>query len=151
MQDKTMIPVVSAAGIIIFVQGQPPCFLLMKHKRRWDLPKGHSEPGESLLETALRETEEETGIRQELLRIDENFQFDIQYEVDSKRHGRHLKKVAYFLAFIESKVEIQPTEHLGSEWFEWPHGPIQRQTIDSLLEAVKNYAANYEGHPLNCS
>jgi len=30
--------------------------------KHWDIPKGHSEPGESPLETMLRETKEETGI-----------------------------------------------------------------------------------------
>lgn len=40
--------------------------LLMCHAtgtRRWDLPKGMGEPGETALETALRETREETGLR----------------------------------------------------------------------------------------
>ncbi|HET9645845.1 MAG TPA: NUDIX hydrolase [Burkholderiaceae bacterium] len=31
----------------------------------WDIPKGGTEPGESEIETALRETEEETGLRLE--------------------------------------------------------------------------------------
>ena len=33
------------------------------HRLDWSLPKGKIEPGESLLETALREVEEETGYR----------------------------------------------------------------------------------------
>ena len=34
---------------------------------RWSFPKGHVEPGETLLQAALRETREETGIEAALL------------------------------------------------------------------------------------
>jgi phosphatase NudJ len=34
-----------------------------KHGQRWYLPAGRAEPGETLLEAALRETLEETGVR----------------------------------------------------------------------------------------
>ncbi len=53
-----------AAGVVLWT-GAPhaPHFLLLrnaKHKS-WGLPKGHSEPGENLITTALREVKEETG------------------------------------------------------------------------------------------
>ena len=37
--------------------------LLIQRNGRWDLPKGKVEPGETLLQAALREVEEETGIK----------------------------------------------------------------------------------------
>ena len=52
----------AAGGVVTNVAGD----LLMIHLRgRWDLPKGHVESGESSREAALREVEEETGIRAE--------------------------------------------------------------------------------------
>ncbi len=137
------IPLVNAAGIIIFLQGEPAQFLLMKHKHRWDLPKGHCEQGESFLQTALRETEEETGIAAELLCVDPVFQFEIRYLVDSKRHGKHEKHVVYFLAHIAEKPDIRPTEHQSYNWFPWPSSDIQKQTIDPLLAAVAEHAEKY--------
>ncbi len=42
-------------------------FLLIRRSGLWDLPKGHQEPGEPIEETALREVEEETGLKGLLL------------------------------------------------------------------------------------
>lgn len=53
---------VEAAGLLLFTRAEPTQFLLMKHADRWDLPKGHAELDETILQTALRETEEETEI-----------------------------------------------------------------------------------------
>jgi 8-oxo-dGTP pyrophosphatase MutT (NUDIX family) len=51
-----------SCGFLI-LRGQPvDSFLLMKHPRRWDLPKGHLDEGETELQCALRELQEETGI-----------------------------------------------------------------------------------------
>ncbi|MFN9976001.1 MAG: NUDIX domain-containing protein, partial [Phycisphaerae bacterium] len=44
-----------SCGFLI-VKGDPiDSFLLMRHPKRWDLPKGHVDPGETEMECALRE------------------------------------------------------------------------------------------------
>lgn len=60
-----MEPEVAAAGGIVIRQGR----VLLVHRGRyddWTLPKGKLEPGESWEQGALREVEEETGLRCEL-------------------------------------------------------------------------------------
>ena len=133
---------VNAAGIIVFARTEPLSFLLLQHKDRWDLPKGHAEPGETLIETALRETEEETGIPAADIDIDGDFEFKIQYLVSSEQRGTYHKCVTYFLGFTDRRPEILPTEHIGYAWFPWPAGQIQAQTIDPLLAAVKRHLDN---------
>ncbi len=91
---------VEAAGMLIFALEQPPKFLLMRHKNRWDLPKGHAEPNETLIETALRETQEETGINSESLQIDNEFRFEIEYPVHYRAGGPRLKRVTYFIGYL---------------------------------------------------
>ncbi len=54
---------VRAAGCI--VADEAGNMLLIRRNGRWDLPKGKVEPGETLLQAALRETLEETGIKVE--------------------------------------------------------------------------------------
>lgn len=63
---------VSAGGLVVDRGAQPPqAALIARHDRRgrlvWSLPKGHVEEGESYEDAAVREVEEETGIRGRLL------------------------------------------------------------------------------------
>ena len=52
----------AAGGIVTDEAGR---MLLIRRNGRWDLPKGKVEAGETLLQAALREVEEETGVRVE--------------------------------------------------------------------------------------
>jgi len=57
----------SAGGIVVDVRdGQAIIAIIARRNRagrvEWCLPKGHVEPGETLVETAMREVAEETGI-----------------------------------------------------------------------------------------
>ncbi|GAB5403442.1 MAG: bis(5'-nucleosyl)-tetraphosphatase [Aureliella sp.] len=134
--------IVQAAGLVILTEQAQPHVLLMQHKSRWDLPKGHADPGETLAETALRETEEETGIRSKQLKLDKKFEFVLEYDVEKKKRGSYRKRTTYFLAWIESPVDIKLTEHIGFKWSRWPvEGPIQEMTIDPLFKSLKDYLA----------
>jgi bis(5'-nucleosidyl)-tetraphosphatase len=135
-------PELKSCGVLI-VRGEPvEQFLLMKHADRWDLPKGHVDPGETELECALRELEEETGICPADVAIDPGFVFTLQYDVQYERTGgrRQLKTLQIFLGRLKRDVSITPTEHQGYEWFDWspPHA-IQEQTIDPLLAKLAEY------------
>lgn len=141
MQDATAdMPETKACGFLIVTGNPIESFLLMRHKDRWDLPKGHVDPGEDEMTCALRELEEETGIKAKDIEVDPDFRFTLQYVVHyKKRMGgvTALKTAVYFLARLTKKVELNLTEHQGAEWFPWnpPHA-IQEQTIDPLLAAV---------------
>ncbi|MBQ9138056.1 MAG: NUDIX domain-containing protein [Alistipes sp.] len=50
----------AAGGVVENERGQ---VLLIFRRGRWDLPKGHIEAGEDALTAAIRETEEETGVK----------------------------------------------------------------------------------------
>lgn len=135
-------PEVKSCGFLI-VRGEPVReFLLMRHADRWDLPKGHLDPGESERACALRELEEETGIRQEDIEIFDDFRFTLQYPVQTLRDGVADKTLVIFLARLRRDVPIQPTEHGDFCWFAWsPPHHIQARTIDPLLAAVERYFA----------
>lgn len=53
----------SAGGVVVRLSESGPRVLLIRDPyRKWGLPKGHLEPGESSEEAALREVREETGL-----------------------------------------------------------------------------------------
>ncbi|MGN6134429.1 MAG: bis(5'-nucleosyl)-tetraphosphatase [Aureliella sp.] len=129
-----------AAGFILMVRRPQPQFLLMRHDDRWDLPKGHAEENEDNLQTALRETQEETGISAESIQVDPEFRFVIEYRVEGKKRGSYDKRVTYYLGFLEEKPQIVTTEHPDFRWWDWPPAAaIQAKTIDPLLESLKVY------------
>jgi 8-oxo-dGTP pyrophosphatase MutT (NUDIX family) len=57
----------SAGGLVVDIAGAARAALIARYDRdgrlRWSLPKGHIEGAETIEEAAVREVEEETGIR----------------------------------------------------------------------------------------
>jgi bis(5'-nucleosidyl)-tetraphosphatase len=136
---------VKSCGFILFTgdRNDPQkSFLLMKHRDRYDLPKGHVEPGESDLECALREMTEETGIPAIAVKIEPDFQFRSVYYPEYARYNNEVieKTLIIFLGWVDTPTVILSSEHLGYEWVNWhPPHQIQAQTIDPLLAEVSAY------------
>src|SRR5258705_7716404 len=95
-------PEAKSCGFLI-VRGKPVRdFLLMRHADRWDLPKGHVDLGESEMQCAWRELQEETGISAEDIDVIDGFRFTTHYQVRSKRDGRPIDKMlVVFLARLK--------------------------------------------------
>ena len=126
-----------SCGFLIVTGDPVDSFLLMEHKDRWDLPKGHVDPGESDMEAALRELEEETGFARDELLVDSRFCYEQKYLVGGGRYGAGgtvEKTLRIFLAAISDPLVPELTEHIGFRWFPWnPPHTIQEWTIDPLL------------------
>lgn len=141
--SNQILDTVNAAGFFLLIrEGENLRFLLLQHANRWDLPKGHCDPGESFLETAIRELREETGINRDELEIDPSFSFEVRYPV--QYHGANSKsynkRVKYFLAFLSSMPTVRVTEHLGARWIDWdPSLKVQAETIDPMIDAVATH------------
>jgi 8-oxo-dGTP pyrophosphatase MutT (NUDIX family) len=142
--EEILQELVEAAGILLFAIEAPPKFLLMRHRDRWDLPKGHAEVGEEILTTALRETEEETGVPASAIAIDPDFRFVLEYSVTYRNRGQCLKRVTYFLGYLPKVRPIAVTEHESYSWWVWPQTEsLQKQTIDPLLKAARDHFEKY--------
>ncbi len=97
-------------------------YLLILHRKgHWGFPKGHKDPGESDLETAKRELQEETGLTH----------YVMMAEVEFTEHYRFIrpdgipvrKEVLYFVALVEADengdpptVQVQPEEIADFRW-----------------------------------
>lgn len=137
-----------SCGFLI-VDGNPiQRFLLMKHPNRWDLPKGHVDAGESDLQCALRELEEETGITARDIEVDPDFEYETRYLVSGRRYGLGSKEdqveksLRIYLGYLINPVDLVLTEHDGYDWFPWkpPHS-IQARSIDPLLAYLERFLA----------
>ena len=98
----------AAGGIVVDDSGD---MLLIRRNNRWDLPKGKVEAGETIIQAALREVEEETGIKVEnsKLKIGNypgaaaifhlstlNSQLIKTYHIFNLYGGWHLKQTSWF-------------------------------------------------------
>src|SRR5260221_3257610 len=92
MNSKTEI---SAGGVVFRKNGEGYEVLISKHSgyHKWVLPKGRGEKGESLEATAIREVEEEVGVRAKIVeKIGEPEEYIYTFGGE-----RIFKKVYYFL------------------------------------------------------
>lgn len=104
-----------ACGWILLREGR---VLLLHNTRRreWGLPKGHAEPGETESETALRELEEETGLKVNQLDPDPSFRVEERYSVWTQAGARQEKICVYFRArSLTPTVRLSP-EHDDHVW-----------------------------------
>ena len=111
----------------------------MKRSHRYDLPKGHIEPGETELQCALRELWEETGINNRQVCLELDFRFKTIYYPRYRRYdGQKVEKsLVIFFGWVSEEFEIVMTEHSSSEWIKWkPPHYFRNRIIDELLMAV---------------
>jgi len=124
-----------SCGAVIYCDKE---FLLLHYGAgHWGFPKGNRERGETKLETAIREIEEETGLK--------NLEFtDFEEEINYfyKRDGKTVyKTVTYFLAKSKTKKVVLSWEHIGFEWvpYEKAVEKLTYQNAREVLQAAKSY------------
>lgn len=104
-----------SAGAVIFREdGARRLYLLLLYPtNHWDFVKGKIEPGESELETLLREAREETGIGD--LEVVEGFRREIRYNF--VHEGTFIRKrVSFFLARTSTAAVRLSHEHRAHAW-----------------------------------
>ncbi len=109
---------VSAGGVAVRNADQRIDVALIKTSRegRWQLPKGHLDPGETLEQAAVREVREEAGITCEILeKIDViDYWFVDRYVVEPIRTH---KFVHFFLMqYVSGNVEDHDDEVVEACW-----------------------------------
>ena len=110
------LPLRTAAGFVLARRRKGGLeYLALKSRRSGEmgLPKGHSDPGESLVQTALRETLEETGIDD--IDIRRRFRRTLEYVVTRKGRRWH-KQVVLFAAYTKADRIQLSAEHSNYAW-----------------------------------
>lgn len=134
---------IRSAGIIIVRKEKSKWkYLLLRACKYWDFPKGKSEGGEDLLETALRETEEESGI------TDCDFQWGKIY-IETEPYGKKNKISRYYIASTEQEeVVFGFNEKLGKpehDEYRWVgYGELKKLACPRIKKVAKWARKNME-------
>ena len=104
-----------SAGIVLFrnISNKNEFLLLNYPQGHWDFIKGKIEQNETLQETAIRETKEETGISN--IKFIDGFEEYVEYDFRFKNEDIH-KKVIFFLAKTSEKKISLSHEHNDYLW-----------------------------------
>ncbi|EGL82677.1 NUDIX hydrolase [Caldalkalibacillus thermarum TA2.A1] len=95
---------ISAGGVVFKQEGSKIKVLLIEDRyHRLTIPKGKQEAGETLEQTALREIEEETGIKGEIIQP----LTKVYYTYTDPKRGHIDKEVMYYLVKATSG-EVEP-------------------------------------------
>ena len=131
-----------STGIILFNDNKKRKFLLLNYpSKHWDFVKGKMEKGETFHETALRETNEETGIKD--VEFLDGFKEEIDYYFRVNNQDIH-KKVIFFLGKTETTNIILSHEHLDFIWLDFDNAldKITYENAKNLLRKSKEFLDN---------
>lgn len=92
--------------------------LILTHERRWQLPKGWIEEGESAAQTAVREVREEAGVDAEVVGPlgDIEYRYMSRYDAESVRV--HKRVHVFLLRYIDGSTDDHDDEVIEARWME---------------------------------
>ena len=109
------------AGFVVYRRTSEGTKFLLLYRRGnyWNFPKGHFEPGESTMNAALRELEEETGIKKSEIRIVPNFRAYERFYFKIGNQGIYDTVILFLAETHKADIKIVPREHSGFGWFSY--------------------------------
>mgnify|MGYP000760544428 FL=1 len=120
----------AAGGVVVNDRGE---YLMIHRNGRWDLPKGHVEPGESTAECAVREVAEETGaVGAEVVR------FLCRTLHAYYMHGRwELKATHWFEMRVSSSRALKPQREEGIDVAAWCPAAELKDRLEGMFPTVR--------------
>lgn len=131
----------SCGFIVYFVaeNGKREYLLLQYPEGHWDFVKGHIDDTDlSLLDTAKRELEEETGIKD--INVIDGF-FETAEYFYFRDGCKHEKRVDFYLGEISSKEIVISHEHTHFDWQEYSSAlnKITFENAKNILIAAESF------------
>ena len=107
--------------------------LFIYRNDKWDLPKGKAERKESIEETAIREVEEETGVKN--LKVIKPL--PTTYHI-FKRNGKHRIKITYWFEMKTNfKGKLFPEENEGITKVEWLDNKASQKALENSYANIR--------------
>ncbi len=128
---RKKIQVIEAAGGLVYNSKQEILFIY--RNKRWDLPKGGLEKGETYQEAAIREVEEETGVKNLEIK-----KFITKTYHIFKRNGKYKLKITYwFEMFTPYKGKLTPQTNEDIEKVKWKNFEKSQKALQKSYENIK--------------
>lgn len=132
---KSKFKVVQAAGGIVDNGGK---FLMIYRRKVWDLPKGKLDRGETIENCAVREVEEETGVK---VRIDRKIDAVWHTYIDGKKYI--LKKTHWYGMSCVSDKKMAPQKDEGIKKVEWMTMDEVRKALHGSYRSIRYVMQEY--------
>ncbi len=132
---KSKFKVIMAAGGIVEKDGK---FLLIYRKKRWDFPKGKLDPGESIETCAVREVEEETGVK---VKLGQEITAVWHTYISNRKYI--LKKTYWYSMECKSDKKMKPQKQEGIKKAEWMDLEAVRQALHDSYRSIRYVMQEY--------
>lgn len=124
---------ISAAGGLVFHNRS---LLFIYRNGKWDLPKGKLEEGETPAVCAVREVEEECGVKGEIV----GKEIEATYHVYELNGEKILKKTHWFQMETDNHTDLKPQEEEGITKVTWKStrrlNAVYNNTYHSIAELL---------------
>jgi len=128
---KKQIKPLTAGGGLVYNTNNEVLFIFRKGK--WDLPKGHTKKNESIERSAIREVEEETGVKNlEIVNT-----LPTTYHIMKRKGKYRLKETFWFEMKTDYKGELKPQEEEDITKVEWKNLEESREALQNSFENIK--------------
>ncbi len=111
---------VSAGGVVFRLRdgGIVDVALILTHERRWQLPKGWIDDGESPEQTAVREVREEAGVSAEIVAPLGLIEYRYVSTYDAEPARVHKRVHMFLLRHLDGSTDDHDDEVLEARWVE---------------------------------
>lgn len=115
------------------VQNQNGKYLMMFRKGKWDIPKGKIDKGEEIKDGAIREVEEETGVRN--LKV--NYKLGKTYHTYKLKDKWVLKETHWYAMRTDFAGTLVPQEDEGIERVVWASKKEVKTMLKNSYASIK--------------
>lgn len=123
--------VITAAGGMVINPKKEILFIYRNH--RWDLPKGKIEKNEDLKTCAIREVEEETGVKNlEITRF-----ITRTYHIFRRKGKLRIKETYWYEMYTEYNGELIPEESEGIKKVKWKNFEKSQKALKKSYANIK--------------
>jgi len=134
------VKIVAAGGIVENEEGK---ILLQYRRGKWDLPKGKLDEGETIEECAVREVEEETGLKNiqlgELLGVTNHYYIEKGENIDKETYWYAMKVSGEQQLIPQTEEDIMELRWAAENELEY----YLSNTFPNISEIIEKYFDNH--------